>query len=29
MFTSNVAENTLNPVKKSYRLKINAHIYNY
>ena len=29
MFTSNVAENVLNPVKKSYRIKMNQHIINY
>lgn len=29
MFTSNVAESTLNPVKKSYRVRMNQHIVNY
>jgi hypothetical protein len=29
MFTSNVAENPLNPVKRTYRVKMNRHINNY
>lgn len=28
-FTSNVAEDKLNPVKRTHRLKMNSHIRNY